>query len=31
MHVTDTTAGIEKYMGCPIPDNDKDGVNDEME
>ena len=22
-------AGVARYQGCPIPDTDKDGVNDE--
>ena len=24
-----TVAGVAKYDGCPVPDTDKDGVNDE--
>jgi hypothetical protein len=24
-----TVAGIARYNGCPIPDRDNDGVNDE--
>ncbi|HEX5111941.1 MAG TPA: OmpA family protein, partial [Saprospiraceae bacterium] len=24
-------AGLEKYGGCPIPDTDKDGINDEVD